>query len=88
MHVGAPQLVTMSAALAISGAMALPFSSFPNVNSLLVVDELHRPYLSTRDFLFSGIPFTMMMGVLILTVGWMLIDLFIGGGSGSLAACV
>ena len=40
----------------VSAAMALPFSSFPNVNSLLVVDDFQRPYLAVQDFVISGVP--------------------------------
>jgi len=45
---GLPEVVTIGSAFAISAAMALPFSSFPNVNSLLIVDDFRRPYLSVH----------------------------------------
>ena len=44
---------------AISAAQALPFSSFPNVNSLLVVDDHATSYLSTMDYLKTGVPATL-----------------------------
>lgn len=32
----------------VSAAMGLPFSSFPNVNSLLIVDDFQKPYLNVQ----------------------------------------
>eukprot|EP01041_Mallomonas_annulata_P008599 gene8599-17737_t len=46
-----PEIVTIGSAFAVSAAMALPFSSFPNVNSLLIVDDFQRPYLNVQDFI-------------------------------------
>jgi phosphate transporter len=58
----------------VSGAMGLPFSSFPNVNSLLIVDDFQRPYLSVQDFLKSGMLLTAITIFLISTVGYLLIS--------------
>ncbi len=69
--------VVVSAAFAISGAMALPFSSFPNVNSLLIVDDLHRSYLSVGDFIKSGLPLSIITLFAISTVGLLLINYFL-----------
>lgn len=55
--------------------MGLPFSSFPNVNSLLLVDDFQRPYLSVGDFLFSGMVLTLISVILIATIGYCLIEL-------------
>jgi phosphate transporter len=55
--------------------MGLPFSSFPNVNSLLIVDDFQRPYLSVQDFLKSGMLMTAVSVVLIATLGNLLISL-------------
>ncbi len=57
--------------------MGLPFSSFPNVNSLLIVDDFHRPYLSTQDFLKTGMPMSIFTLLLIATFGALLINLII-----------
>jgi hypothetical protein len=38
-------LLCAGSAWSVSAAMALPFSSFPNVNSLLIVDDFQKPYL-------------------------------------------
>lgn len=53
--------------------MALPFSSFPNVNSLLIVDDFQQPYLSVQDFLKTGVLISMLTIALIATLGFVLI---------------
>jgi di/tricarboxylate transporter len=62
----------------VSAAMGLPFSSFPNVNSLLIVDDFQRPYLSVQDFLKSGMLLTVIAVILIATLGYLLISLILG----------
>ena len=57
----------------VSAAMALPFSSFPNVNSAMVVDDFQRPYLTTADFIRTGLPLSIGSAVLIATFGFYLI---------------
>ena len=54
--------------------MALPFSSFPNVNSLLILDDFQKPYLSTMDFALSGGILSVLSIFLIATVGYYLIE--------------
>jgi phosphate transporter len=54
-------------------AMALPFSSFPNINSLLVLDDHGQPYLQVQDFLRVGVTFSLITSVLIVTLGYGLI---------------
>ena len=70
---GLPEVVTIGSAFAISAAMALPFSSFPNVNSLLIVDDFRRPYLSVNDFVKMGLPMSITAILLIATIGSWLI---------------
>lgn len=65
----------MAAALAVSSGCALPFSSFPNVSSLLVNDDFGRKYLSVRDFLTSGIPMSIISVLMICTLGYALINM-------------
>ena len=57
--------------------MALPFSSFPNVNSFLTVDDLQRPYLAVNDFVKTGLPMSLMTIFLIATLGYLLISAII-----------
>ena len=54
--------------------MALPFSSFPNVNSVLIVDDFQRPYLSVGDFVKTGLPLSVLSVVLVATFGYVLIN--------------
>jgi phosphate transporter len=58
---------------AVSAAMALPFSSFPNVNSVLIVDDFQRPYLTVGDFVKTGLPLSVICVFLISTFGYLLI---------------
>ncbi len=69
-----PLLVVVSTALSVSGAMGLPFSSFPNVNSVLIVDDFHQCYLTVTDFLKIGVPLTVIATCMIGTLGYVLIE--------------
>lgn len=53
-HVGDPTGVGVTSAFAVSAAMALPFSSFPNVLLVSTTDDLDQPYLKTKDFFVTG----------------------------------
>ena len=72
-----PEVVVIGSAFAVSGAMGLPFSSFPNVNSLLMVDDFQRPYLNVQDFITTGIPLSLLTIILIATLGFILINFII-----------
>jgi phosphate transporter len=72
-----PEIVVIGAAFSISAAMALPFSSFPNVNSLLIVDDFQRAYLGVKEFAVTGFPISMITVFLIATVGFLLIDVIV-----------
>jgi phosphate transporter len=61
----------------VSAAMALPFSSFPNVNSVLLVDDFQRPYLAVGDFIKTGLPLSLVSTLLVATLGYLLIDTLI-----------
>ncbi|GMH65095.1 hypothetical protein TrST_g3430 [Triparma strigata] len=69
---GAVQEFSFGSALAISAAMAFPFSSFPNIYSLLVVDDFGKSFLSTKMFLQVGTPASMFCIFLIVmwTAAW------------------
>lgn len=69
-----PEVVVIGSAFAVSAAMALPFSSFPNVNSLLIVDDLQRPYLGVNDFIKTGLPLSLITVILIATLGYVLVN--------------
>jgi phosphate transporter len=54
--------------------MALPFSSFPNVNSMLIVDDFQKPYLNTNDFALSGGLLSVISTILVATFGYVMIE--------------
>jgi len=70
MEVGQPVPLVFCCALACSAAMALPVSSFPNLNSLMAEDDLGDSYLSSAHFLATGVPATALAGVLVATLGY------------------
>ncbi|KAG0075344.1 low-affinity phosphate transporter [Linnemannia elongata] len=51
-----PRILVMGAGLICSAAMGLPVSGFPNMAAISVTDELGTPFLSTKDFLKTGVP--------------------------------
>eukprot|EP00123_Amoebidium_parasiticum_P014325 comp22443_c0_seq1/m.33709 comp22443_c0_seq1/g.33709 ORF comp22443_c0_seq1/g.33709 comp22443_c0_seq1/m.33709 type:complete len:792 (-) comp22443_c0_seq1:35-2410(-) len=79
--IGAPlgltnvQPVIVGATLMYSGAGALPMSSFPNINSLMMEDEQEQKYLTPADFMKFGGTFSVMAFVGTITWGflWMYI---------------
>ena len=77
-EVGHPHLPVVCSAFSISAAMALPFSSFPNINSLLVLDDHGRPYLQVYDFVRVGVLFSILTVALIVTLGYALIVAVLG----------
>ncbi|KAG0252916.1 low-affinity phosphate transporter [Mortierella polycephala] len=65
-----PRLLVMSAALMCSGAMGLPVSGFPNMNAIMMEDEVGQQYLNTADFLKVGVPSSVVACVVIITLGY------------------
>ncbi|KAG0321288.1 low-affinity phosphate transporter [Dissophora globulifera] len=70
-----PRLLVMSAALMCSGAMGLPVSGFPNMNAIMMEDEMGQQYLSTSDFLKVGVPSSAVACLVIVTMGYGLMTL-------------
>ncbi|KAF0720642.1 Aste57867_156 [Aphanomyces stellatus] len=77
-EIGQPHIPVISCALAISAAMGLPFASFPNINSLLVLDDHGEPYLEVQDFLKVGLVFSIFTVGLIVSLGYVLIIFVLG----------
>ncbi|CAG8539332.1 31443_t:CDS:2, partial [Racocetra persica] len=63
-------LLVMGSALMCSVAMGLPISGFPNMNAIMMEDEMGLRYLSIMDFVKSGIPGSVLGMVTIVTVGF------------------
>lgn len=58
--------------------MSLPVSTFPNINSWLVDDDFHRPFLHARDFVKHGVGVSLLMVGLMATAGYALLRLTFG----------
>jgi len=71
-QIGHPRLLVLSCTLMCSGSMALPMSSFPNVNSLYMEDDFGMNYLKVVDFIKAGGPMTGILLLLVLTFGYFL----------------
>ncbi|CAJ1374249.1 unnamed protein product [Effrenium voratum] len=67
---GVERLAVLLGAFACSTACALPMTSFPNVNSLMALDDIGKPWLSVKNFLVAGIPTTTALAVLLATAGY------------------
>lgn len=60
--------------VACSAAGALPMSSFPNINSLMIEDENERKYLSPVDFIKYGGGMTIIGFAVTVTWGYLLMS--------------
>lgn len=71
---GAPhdKLLVMGAALMCSGAMGLPVSGFPNMNAVALEDPTGAAYVDTSDFLKVGVPGSVLVYGVIVSVGYAL----------------
>jgi len=74
---GQVQVVLMLSTLMMSGAMSLPMSSFPNVNSLLVDDDFARPFLHPMDFIKHGTAISLACLAALCSVGYTLAIMFL-----------
>ncbi|CAG8535019.1 5601_t:CDS:2 [Cetraspora pellucida] len=70
-----PNLLVMGSALICSVAMGLPVSGFPNMNAIMMEDEMGVRYLNTMDFIKSGVPGSVLGLASIITVGYVLMML-------------
>ncbi|KAI9286110.1 SPX domain-containing protein [Umbelopsis sp. AD052] len=70
-----PRLLVMGSALLCSGAMGLPVSGFPNMNAISMVDEMGREYLTTADFLRNGVPSSLLVLLVVTTIGYLLMSI-------------
>eukprot|EP00931_Biecheleriopsis_adriatica_P073807 TRINITY_DN48021_c0_g1_i1.p1 TRINITY_DN48021_c0_g1~~TRINITY_DN48021_c0_g1_i1.p1 ORF type:complete len:727 (+),score=132.17 TRINITY_DN48021_c0_g1_i1:42-2222(+) len=78
---GVGQLAVLLGAFACSTACALPMTSFPNVNSLMAVDDLGKPWLSVKHFLVAGIPTTLTLACLLVTLGYRIGEIVLSPGA-------
>ncbi|ORX93102.1 SPX-domain-containing protein [Basidiobolus meristosporus CBS 931.73] len=65
-----PNLLVMGAGLACSAGMGLPVSGYPNMSAVMMENPLGKPYLTTKDFIITGIPTSIICTVLVFTLGY------------------
>ncbi|GAA5811670.1 hypothetical protein MFLAVUS_005111 [Mucor flavus] len=65
-----PNLLVMGAGLACSAGMGLPVSGYPNMSAVMLEDPSGKPYLTTKDFIITGIPTSIISTCLIFTLGY------------------
>ncbi|KAI7908192.1 Sodium:sulfate symporter transmembrane region-domain-containing protein [Cokeromyces recurvatus] len=65
-----PNLLVMGAGLACSAGMGLPVSGYPNMSAVMLEDPSGKPYVTTKHFIISGIPTSIISTVLIFTLGY------------------
>jgi phosphate transporter len=65
-----PRALVMACALMCSGGMALPVSSFPNMNAISLEDSRGEPWLGVNDFIKIGTISSIMAWFLVVGVGW------------------
>jgi len=72
---GPARLLIFITGLVASTGMALPVSGFPNQTAASQEDEMGNLYLTTGDFLKSGIPASIIATFIVATVGYALMKL-------------
>eukprot|EP01135_Chromosphaera_perkinsii_P000835 Nk52_evm123s151 gene=Nk52_evmTU123s151 len=75
---GCTEKLVMIGALATSASMALPMSGFPNMNALLLENDLGRQYLGVWDFVKNGAVCSFMLFILNSTLGYGLVTVVFG----------
>lgn len=65
-----PNLLVMGAGLACSAGMGLPVSGYPNMSAVMLEDPTGKPYLTSKDFIITGIPTSIVCTLLIFTLGY------------------
>ncbi|KAI8141691.1 SPX domain-containing protein [Fennellomyces sp. T-0311] len=63
-------LLVMGAGLACSAGMGLPVSGFPNMSAVMLEDAKGKQYLTTRDFVVTGIPTSIICTIFVCTLGY------------------
>ncbi|KAI8972505.1 SPX domain-containing protein [Pilobolus umbonatus] len=63
-------LLVLGAGLACSAGMGLPVSGYPNMSAIMMEDRTGKPYLKSKDFIYVGIPTSLVITALIFTLGY------------------
>lgn len=67
-----PRLLVMGSVLICSCAMALPTSGFPNMTAIMMENNVGSRYLTVKDFIYRGIPSSLIAYTLVATLGYVL----------------
>lgn len=70
-----PKTLVMATCLMCSGGMALPVSSFPNMNAISLEDSRGEAWLSVSDFLGIGVASSFIAWVAVLVMGYPIMTL-------------
>ncbi|KAG0294587.1 low-affinity phosphate transporter [Linnemannia gamsii] len=65
-----PRVLVMGTGLICSAAMGLPVSGFPNMNAIALTDSMGKPYLTTMDFIKTGVPLSVLATLIVVTLGF------------------
>jgi phosphate transporter len=65
----------MAGALMCSCAMGLPVSGFPNMNAIMMEDEMGVRYLSVMDFIKAGVPSSFLLYFVVISLGYVIMML-------------
>ncbi|KAF9924077.1 low-affinity phosphate transporter [Linnemannia zychae] len=65
-----PRVLVMGTGLICSAAMGLPVSGFPNMTAIATLSDLGTPYLTTMDFVKTGVPLSVVATIVVVTMGY------------------
>ncbi|KAF9900546.1 low-affinity phosphate transporter [Linnemannia zychae] len=65
-----PRVLVMGTGLICSAAMGLPVSGFPNMNAIAQLDSMGQAYLTTMDFVKTGVPLSVLATICVVTLGY------------------
>jgi di/tricarboxylate transporter len=65
-----PQLLVLACGFMTSVGMGLPVSSFPNMNAVCIENDAGKCYLSTVDFMRVGLPSSVVVWGVCMTIGY------------------
>lgn len=70
-----PRTLVMASALMCSGGMALPVSSFPNMNAISLEDSSGEPWLYVSDFIIVGMVSSGLAWLTVVSLGYTVMTL-------------
>ncbi|GAA5954427.1 hypothetical protein JCM21900_006807 [Sporobolomyces salmonicolor] len=70
MEVPHPRLLIFATSLICSAGMGLPVSGFPNLQAISLEDDVGQPYLQPIDFFKNGVPASVVVAAIVITMGY------------------